>query len=283
MSLDLEHSDLTPPPIEYPCEDGEPMGETGVHAYGAMNLYIGAYSFLRERQRSDVYLAVNQFVYFVEGQPKICAVPDFFAARGVDLDPPRDTYKTWVEGAPITLVVELTSRSTAAEDHGRKRALYEKYGVEEYFIFDPRVDPWVPGDPPPRRKGRPRPQLEGFVRRGGVLVPVEAGERHGRLSLTSEVLGLELHAFGEIPRWVHPDSGAPVVDCVGVSEFSRTHREIQTRLEASEKARSESEKARRESEKARRESEEHAEARERELLDEIARLRAVAGENGESS
>ena len=37
------------------------------------------------------------------------------------------------------LVVEVLSRSTAARDRGRKRAVFASYGVPEYWIIDPSV------------------------------------------------------------------------------------------------------------------------------------------------
>ena len=46
----------------------------------------------------------------------------------------RDGQK--VQGAP-DLVVEILSPSTAKQDRGKKRALYGKHGVTEYWLVDP--------------------------------------------------------------------------------------------------------------------------------------------------
>ena len=48
----------------------------------------------------------------------------------------RRVQATHIEGAP-TLVVEILSPATALHDHVRKFKLYERFGVEEYWIVTP--------------------------------------------------------------------------------------------------------------------------------------------------
>src|SRR6267142_7080721 len=45
----------------------------------------------------------------------------------------------WVKGAP-NLVVEIGSPSTRKRDETIKRRLYERFGVDEYWIIDPELD-----------------------------------------------------------------------------------------------------------------------------------------------
>lgn len=44
-----------------------------------------------------------------------------------------------IQGAP-DLVVEITSPSTRMRDESIKRKLYERYGVEEYWVIDPELE-----------------------------------------------------------------------------------------------------------------------------------------------
>ena len=49
------------------------------------------------------------------------------------------TTSPWVKGAP-SLVVEIGSPSTRKRDATIKRRLYERVGVDEYWIVDPELD-----------------------------------------------------------------------------------------------------------------------------------------------
>jgi hypothetical protein len=84
----------------------------------------------------DVYVWGNMLLYYVEGDPRACLAPDLFLVRGVDKHV-RRTYKLWEEGRVPSLAIEVTSRSTRAEDTKLKKGVYERLGVDEYFLFDP--------------------------------------------------------------------------------------------------------------------------------------------------
>lgn len=67
-------------------------------------------------------------------------VPDVMVVLG---RPPHDrsSYKQWEEqDIPPQVVFEILSPSNTAKEMERKRELYEKYRVEEFYLFDPLVD-----------------------------------------------------------------------------------------------------------------------------------------------
>jgi len=74
--------------------------------------------------------------------------PDLFVVPLVNGRRPRD----WQEAGHMLLAVEVLSPGTARLDQVRKRALYQREGVDEYWIVDVDarvVQRWRPGDDRP--------------------------------------------------------------------------------------------------------------------------------------
>ena len=187
-----------PAPVEYPSSDGQPMDETPIHR----DCIIDALGALREffAERPDVYVGGNMFLYYEEGNPRASVIPDVFVVIGAVKDELREggwreTYKLWEEPRGPEFVLEVTSRSTRREDQIRKRELYARLGVREYFLYDPREEYLAP----PLRGMR-------LVGRGyEALAPVRlAGGREG---VWSEVLGLHLYGRGQALRLRDPVAG----------------------------------------------------------------------------
>jgi len=128
--------------VEYPTSDGKPVAETDLHFREILALFqVLDYFF---ETRGDVYVAANNFVYFEEGNPKACFSPDVYVVYGVSKET-RESYKVWEEGGRVPMVVfELTSKSTQKEDLGKKKALCENLGVQEYFLYDPKGEYLTP-------------------------------------------------------------------------------------------------------------------------------------------
>jgi Uma2 family endonuclease len=170
---ELEALGIEWPPTEdeLPCDDGMPM-ETQRHVL-QMQLLIDPLR-LFWADRSDAYVGGNMFVYFSLEQVRHRDFrgPDFFAVLGV----PKRERKSWVvwqEGKGPDVVIELLSESTAAQDKGEKRDVYQDLlRVPEYFWFDPFTAEWA-----------------GFALRHGSYEPLT---EDGQGRLTSRCLGLAL-------------------------------------------------------------------------------------------
>ena len=202
--------------VEYPESDGQPMAETDVHRRAMIELLDRLER--RYRDRDDVYVAGNNLMYYVEGNPYKSLSPDVYVVFGVPKGN-RRVYKVWEEGQPPAVTFEMTSRSTRGEDRGAKMDKCARVGVREYWLFDPELDYL-------------KPALQGYRLRSGRYQPIEAEADGG---LLSEVLGVILRLEG--PRLVLHDSetGEPVLTAAEAAEAGRSSE--RRRAEAAEAAR----------------------------------------------
>ena len=186
MSIPLQQE------IHYPDSDGKPMAETHVHGQVLLDLM-----YVLDRRFAgvpDVYAWGNMLLYYVEGQPKFCVAPDVFVAKGVVGKHKRRSYKVWVEGKAPSLVIEVTSESTRGEDLDFKKDLYQRLGVEEYFLFDPLGDYL-------------KPRLQGYRMMGGRYQHLPLQEDG---ALWSQTTGLYLRPEGERLRLIDGDTSKPL-------------------------------------------------------------------------
>jgi Uma2 family endonuclease len=121
--------------IIYPESDGLPMADNTRQFRWILTLYSGLASWYRHDE--NVFVAGNLFWYPVEGNPRIRTAPDVMLAFGRSKGD-RSSYKQWEEGniAP-QIVVEILSPGNSAMEMMNKLEWYERYGVEEYYVFDP--------------------------------------------------------------------------------------------------------------------------------------------------
>ena len=126
---------LGPDEIYYPDSDGQPLGDNDWQ----FTAILAAVDTLRVHfaERPDVYVFGDMFIYYVEGDPEQSVAPDVCVSFGVPKHK-RMVYKLWEEGRAPDFVMEVASPRTWRDDVGRKRALYERLGVTEYWRFDPR-------------------------------------------------------------------------------------------------------------------------------------------------
>jgi Uma2 family endonuclease len=165
------------------------MAETDIHRQGMTDLI----ETLQAHFEADpmVYVSGNLLLFYEEGNRRKHVSPDVLVVRGVPKRPPRLHYLTWREGKGPDLVIELTSKTTRAEDQRKKLGLYrDVLRVPEYFLFDPFED-WL------------KPSMQGYRLVEAGYDPIEPIE--GRLP--SEVLGLHLGRGGIELRLYDPETG----------------------------------------------------------------------------
>ncbi len=128
----------TMPPTDLIFDDGEPL-ESNRHRI-AMNVLIAAVH-QAFAGRQDYFTGGNMFVYFSSEQARNRDFkgPDFFVSLNVDGTKERQGWVVWDEGGRYPdVIVELMSPSTAREDLGPKKDVYERvFRLPEYFVYDP--------------------------------------------------------------------------------------------------------------------------------------------------
>jgi len=237
------------PVVEYPETDGAPMAETDVHRTVMVDV-IHALTRYFEKE-PDVYVSGNLLIYYVEGDPTKRVAPDVFVVRGVGKQP-RRIYKLWEEGRPPDVVIELTSRQTCREDLQTKWRLYAKWGVMEYYLFDPE---YAHLDQP----------LLAYRWENGEFqeVPVVQGR------VTSEVLGLEFVDTGQTLRLYDPRQArflpTPAEEAAAREAEAVARRQAEEALRAEAVARRQVEEALRAEAEARRRAEAEIQRLRREL------------------
>ncbi len=179
--------------VEFPTSDGRPVAETPLHYRRLSDLAYCLTTFFK--RRSDAYVGVNMLAYDDPQEPRRHLSPDIFVAFGglSEEEREREIYKLWEEPSPA-FVLEVTSKSTRREDE-RKKARYAKWGVAEYFMYDPRGEYLVPA-------------LQGFeLSRGDYRSMRERALPNGERGLRSSRLNLDLWLDGSTLRLYDPGAG----------------------------------------------------------------------------
>ena len=109
---------------------------------------------MRLAMRLEAYLSLHRvgYVRIAPGDvildSRTLVQPDVFVVPPVDGRRPR----SWSEAPTPMLAIEVLSPSSARADRVRKRDLYRRAGVAEYWIVDPEarvIERWRPGEDRP--------------------------------------------------------------------------------------------------------------------------------------
>lgn len=119
----------------YPESDGQPMADNTVQFRWIVTLQGGLAALFRDR--ADVFVAGDLLWYPVEGHPDVCTAPDVMVVLGRPKGE-RGAYLQWHEdGIAPQVVFEVLSPSNTVTEMNRKLRFYDRYGVEEYYLYDP--------------------------------------------------------------------------------------------------------------------------------------------------
>jgi Uma2 family endonuclease len=130
--------------ITYPESDGLPMANN-TEQYRLLTMIEGNLEILFADD-PQVFVAADLLWYPVEGNNTIRMAPDVMVALGRPKGP-RGSYLQWIEdGIAPQVVFEILSPGNRKQEMTEKFAFYERYGVEEYYLYDPmrgRLQGWL--------------------------------------------------------------------------------------------------------------------------------------------
>lgn len=121
--------------IIYPESDGKPMADNTKQFRWIV--VIKENLELLFADRADVFVAGDLLWYPVEGSNTICQAPDTMVVFGRPKGD-RGSYQQWKEEniAP-QVVFEILSPGNRPSEMAKKFQFYDRYGVEEYYLYDP--------------------------------------------------------------------------------------------------------------------------------------------------
>jgi Uma2 family endonuclease len=188
--------------VLYPDSDGEPMADNTRQFNWIVTIEGGLDALFRHDP--DVFIAGDLLWYPLRGDNLTRMAPDALVAFGRPKGH-RGSYRQWEENniAP-QVVFEVLSPGNTRVEMERKRGWYARFGVEEYYEYDPDHG-----------------TLAGWLRQGAVLVPIAEME-----GFVSPRLGVRFGLDGEDLVLVGPDG----------RRFESYVKQVQQRSEAEARA-----------------------------------------------
>ncbi len=165
----------------YPDSDGEPIAENTLQFEWIVTIKGNLDMIFADR--GDVFVAGDLLWYPVQGDPKIRTAPDALVAIGRPKGY-RGSYRQWREGGIAPQVVfEVLSPGNRAGKMKEKFWFYERFGVLEYYIYDPDTE-----------------ELWGYERSGERLIEIPAMD-----GWVSPLLSIRFDCSGEKLVIRYPD------------------------------------------------------------------------------
>lgn len=204
------------PDLIYPESDGQPMADNTKQFRWIVTIKEGLEWLFQDDP--NVFVAGDLLWYPIQGDNITCAAPDAMVVFGRPKGD-RGSYQQWKESNIVPQVVfEVRSPGNTQTELDKKLVFYDRYLVEEYYLYDPDK-----GD------------LSGWLRtddRLGVIEPM-SGWVSPRLGIRFELSGCELELY-------RPDGErfATYVELAALREQERRDKEQALQQLEQEKARS---------------------------------------------
>ncbi|BAY90733.1 MULTISPECIES: Uma2 family endonuclease [unclassified Tolypothrix] len=129
---------VTPEPtiaVIYPQSDGQPMADNTEQFTWIVKIKENLEILFASQ--ADVFIAGDLFWYPVKGNPNIKQAPDTMVVFGRPKEK-RGSYLQWEEdNISPQVVFEILSPGNTLKEMTKKLQFYQRYGVEEYYIYDP--------------------------------------------------------------------------------------------------------------------------------------------------
>lgn len=124
--------------VSYPESDGKPMADNTQQFRWIVVIQQNLEWLFADDV--NVFIAGDLLWYPVEGNNGICVAPDVLVALGRPKGD-RGSYQQWQEAdiAPQVVFEILSPSNTLTEMH-KKQVFYNRYGVEEYYLYNPDRD-----------------------------------------------------------------------------------------------------------------------------------------------
>jgi Uma2 family endonuclease len=133
MVSQLDKTNVTE--IIYPDSDGQPMADSTLQFRWITTIKTNLDWLFRNQ--SDVFVAGDLLWYPVENDNKLRQSPDIMVVFGRPKGE-RGSYRQWLENNISPQVVfEILSRGNTLTEMAKKQLFYDRYGVEEYYLYDP--------------------------------------------------------------------------------------------------------------------------------------------------
>lgn len=164
--------------IIYPESDGQPMADNTKQF--ELIVFIKKNCDLLFANNPDVFVAGDLLWYPVKDDNATCKVPDIMVVVGRPKGHRGSYVQSQENNIPPQVVFEILSKGNTHKEMIAKYKFYQRYGVEEYYLYDPNTS-----------------ELTGWLRSNNELQEIEqmAGWVSPRLGIRFELPNNELQIF----------------------------------------------------------------------------------------